>query len=359
MSGSARLWLRSVSEELLDCCVPLHKAKETGITLDQFICLALCNGASAVGRRGAPLEEFRSAVRLATSSTDDNHRVVVSYSRSALGQTGSGHFSPIAAFHPAEDMVLILDVARFKYPPHWVPLAKLWEAMNTIDSETGQLRGFACMGRRETNASLPLFFRLVGGPNEWRARLTSYITTVSTVSATNAMFQVPGALQEKGIFAQLCAVALLRSGIFQQVKAFNLAVFDLAPEHQEPLKSLSAAIEATELASHISQVLSTQVSREQTVTIVFLVLGLLGAICDVQSGQICELCGDLPPPVRAAATHFLPEMFAELPEPVRVELQALKGSLQAMIQPACCTKPNGSTEPSVAGACSSEGCGGT
>lgn len=39
-------------------------------------------------------------------------------------------------------MTLILDVARFKYPPHWVPLKLLWDAMNTIDETTGQQRGY-------------------------------------------------------------------------------------------------------------------------------------------------------------------------------------------------------------------------
>ena len=34
-------------------------------------------------------------------------------------------------------MVLILDTARFKYPPHWIPLSVLLEAMNTIDKDTG------------------------------------------------------------------------------------------------------------------------------------------------------------------------------------------------------------------------------
>jgi hypothetical protein len=29
-------------------------------------------------------------------------------------------------------MVLILDVARFKYPPHWVPLEVLYEAMQVF-----------------------------------------------------------------------------------------------------------------------------------------------------------------------------------------------------------------------------------
>lgn len=44
-------------------------------------------------------------------------------------------------------MVLILDVARFKYPPHWVPLTLLWEAMDTIDNATGHRRGFITVSR--------------------------------------------------------------------------------------------------------------------------------------------------------------------------------------------------------------------
>lgn len=57
-------------------------------------------------------------------------------------QTGTGHFSPIGGYHAGRDMVLILDVARFKYPPHWVPLTLLWQAMDTIDEATGHRRGY-------------------------------------------------------------------------------------------------------------------------------------------------------------------------------------------------------------------------
>lgn len=38
--------------------------------------------------------------------------------------------------------VLILDVARFKYPPHWVPAETLWEAMRAVDPEAGEPRGY-------------------------------------------------------------------------------------------------------------------------------------------------------------------------------------------------------------------------
>lgn len=64
---------------------------------------------------------------------------------SLLLQTGTGHFSPVGGYHAAKDMVLILDVARFKYPPHWVPLSLLWEAMDTVDGATGHRRGYALL----------------------------------------------------------------------------------------------------------------------------------------------------------------------------------------------------------------------
>ena len=58
-------------------------------------------------------------------------------------QTGTGHFSPIGGYHAGRDMALILDVARFKYPPHWVPVSLLWDAMDTVDEATGQPRGYS------------------------------------------------------------------------------------------------------------------------------------------------------------------------------------------------------------------------
>jgi len=64
--------------------------------------------------------------------------VIAAYDRSALDQTGSAHFSPIGGFHAARDLVLVLDVARFKYPPHWIPAERLWKAMHPIDPATAK-----------------------------------------------------------------------------------------------------------------------------------------------------------------------------------------------------------------------------
>ena len=44
----------------------------------------------------------------------------------------------LGAYHPGEDKILIFDVARFKYPPHWLTVEQMWDAMKTIDSFTGE-----------------------------------------------------------------------------------------------------------------------------------------------------------------------------------------------------------------------------
>lgn len=68
--------------------------------------------------------------------------VVINYNRGALGQESLGHISPIGAYHAASDRFLLLDVARYKYPPHWVKAAALYDAMNTGDLISGKSRGF-------------------------------------------------------------------------------------------------------------------------------------------------------------------------------------------------------------------------
>jgi len=120
----------------------LEEVKLNGVTLDEFKALAECKGLSAEAFRyeQTNLEQFRAAVYSATSHSD--HILVVSYARSKLGQTGDGHFAPIAGYHPQSDSVLLLDVARFKYPPHWVPLTMLFEAMEPFDSVTNKSRGY-------------------------------------------------------------------------------------------------------------------------------------------------------------------------------------------------------------------------
>ena len=88
---------------------------------------------------------FRDAVADACARTDVV--LAASYSRKTLGQTGDGHFSCVGGYDRASDAVLLLDVARFKYPPHWVPLPLLLDAMGRQDAATGRPRGWIRLTR--------------------------------------------------------------------------------------------------------------------------------------------------------------------------------------------------------------------
>ena len=77
------------------------------------------------------LDEVRMQLRLALM--DPMARVMINYDRRAFGQIGTGHFSPLGGYADREDAFLIMDVAKYKYPPVWVPAARLYASMATID----------------------------------------------------------------------------------------------------------------------------------------------------------------------------------------------------------------------------------
>jgi Phytochelatin synthase len=145
-----RLWKGSwrwFAEDLLDCCASQTEIREHGLSINQVACLARCNGAAVDLERADSTNLAALRAALETAANGDGI-VIASYDRAAMGQTGSGHFSPIGGYHAARDLALILDVARFKYPPHWVPTEQLWRAMHAIDSATGQARGWITLRRR-------------------------------------------------------------------------------------------------------------------------------------------------------------------------------------------------------------------
>ena len=53
---------------------------------------------------------------IAAVSTPNQH-LLINYIRPKIDQKGYGHFSAAAAYDKATDSILILDVARYKYPP--------------------------------------------------------------------------------------------------------------------------------------------------------------------------------------------------------------------------------------------------
>ena len=69
--------------------------------------------------------------------------MIVSHLRKAIGQQIGGRNSPLAAHEAKADRFLILDVARYKYPPVWVKTTDMFAAMNTPDAvNDNKTRGF-------------------------------------------------------------------------------------------------------------------------------------------------------------------------------------------------------------------------
>jgi len=88
----------------------------------------------------ATLTDFRASLRANASNAEDF--LIVNYDRQVVGQEGGGHISPVAAYSAEEDKLLLLDTAEYKYPPHWVPVTLMFEAMDTVDSESDRSRGW-------------------------------------------------------------------------------------------------------------------------------------------------------------------------------------------------------------------------
>jgi len=96
--------------------------------------------AKVVHASDTTLEDFRATVSKNLGNASDY--VIVNYDRSEVGQESLGHISPLAAYDAPSDRFLLLDVARYKYPPVWVAAADLFRAMRTTDPSTGKSRGF-------------------------------------------------------------------------------------------------------------------------------------------------------------------------------------------------------------------------
>ncbi|KAL7544983.1 hypothetical protein ACHAWF_008357 [Thalassiosira exigua] len=194
-------WYGDESMLLERCCLEEERVSREGVTIEQFCGLARCQGVRLVMKRPLKLEksqkndsddvgkeddgdagnddnsnierydvaDFRrdiikavqnpphthwtdalneesdSHLEHSNEETTDGYFLVTSFARHALQQTGDGHFSPIAAYHPTTDSCLVLDVARFKYTPYWVSVEELYDAMKPPDKATGKPRGWILM----------------------------------------------------------------------------------------------------------------------------------------------------------------------------------------------------------------------
>ena len=126
-----------------EAVLPRETIAHQGMTLDQIggILATVPVKAEVHHAADSSADEFRKLASAALGQP--GHFVIINYLRKAIGQERGGHISPLAAFDAKADRFLILDVARYKYPPVWVKTAEIFDAMNTQDSDNdNKTRGY-------------------------------------------------------------------------------------------------------------------------------------------------------------------------------------------------------------------------
>jgi len=131
-----------------EAILPRAVLAERGMTLDQIggLLTSLSLKAEVVHASDTTLDAFRDMARAHLSKP--GQFIIANYLRKAMGQEKGGHISPLAAYDKLTDRFLILDVARYKYPPVWVTAADLFTAMKTTDSDNqNRTRGFVLISK--------------------------------------------------------------------------------------------------------------------------------------------------------------------------------------------------------------------
>ena len=126
-----------------DAVLPRDVLARQGMTLDQIGGILATQPVKSEVHHASEssVDEFR---KLASAYLGEpGHFVIVNYLRNTIGEQTGGHISPLAAYDAKADRFLILDVARYKYPPVWVKTTDIFDAMNTPDpSNDDKTRGF-------------------------------------------------------------------------------------------------------------------------------------------------------------------------------------------------------------------------
>lgn len=113
-----------------------------GLTLDELgALLSQRAGRPARLLRDLDLAGFRAAMRRVN---DPRYRIIANFHRGPMFGRGHGHFSPLLAYLPDRDLVLVGDVNP-AYRPYLVSTERLWRAVDTTDPDTGRKRGLAVL----------------------------------------------------------------------------------------------------------------------------------------------------------------------------------------------------------------------
>lgn len=128
--------------EAVNAIIDIESVKNIGMTLHELKAALQTFGVHVQLYSATDIDADAFRDLLLDALAKPNTHVVINYGRKELGETGTGHISPIGAYNPIEDRALILDVNRRRLPPVWAQINSIHTAMNTLDCYSGLPRGF-------------------------------------------------------------------------------------------------------------------------------------------------------------------------------------------------------------------------
>ncbi|HEX2570652.1 MAG TPA: phytochelatin synthase family protein [Polyangia bacterium] len=109
-----------------------------GLTLDELADLVR----KKTGKRVTVLRDLSPAAfrEHLLRTNDAGRRYIINFDRGPLFGPRGGHHSPLGGYLEGSDLAFVLDV-NAKYQPWLVSSARLYAAMDTVDSSSGKKRG--------------------------------------------------------------------------------------------------------------------------------------------------------------------------------------------------------------------------
>ena len=123
------------------------KVNHSGMSIADVMALLSSHGLKTRAYHAGDMNYEQAKQVMIAAMKAPGEYILVNYYRPALYQVGGGHISPVAAYDAKTDSFLLLDVARYKYPPVWVAAKTLYAAMDTKDSRSTATRGFIVVHR--------------------------------------------------------------------------------------------------------------------------------------------------------------------------------------------------------------------
>ena len=123
--------------------------KKTGLSMEKLAAILRQKSLDVYVRHVSKGDDPKGIIsKLMTAVKTPHIYVIANYSRSVLGEKGSGHFSPLGAYDTRGKRFLLMDVWRFKDSPHWIPARSMVQAMQTKDSDANAYRGYLIVKRQ-------------------------------------------------------------------------------------------------------------------------------------------------------------------------------------------------------------------